>query len=105
LYILVRAVQAKYAGLPTTQWLILVGLSFGLLALTHALTIWIFLAFLICSIFFFAPRWSSAGIIVGAFAIVYFTWLIRTYAVCGNPGGMAMYSLFDGMGKSEAAWM
>jgi hypothetical protein len=105
LYFLVRAVQAEYAGLPTTRWLIFVGLSFGLLALTHALTIWIFVAFLICSIFFFAPRWRAAAIILGAFAIVYLPWLIRTYAVSGNPGGIAIYSLFDGIGKSETGWM
>jgi 4-amino-4-deoxy-L-arabinose transferase-like glycosyltransferase len=105
LYFLVRAVQAKYAGLPATQWLIAVGLTFGLLALTHALTIWIFVAFLTCSIFLFAPRWWLAAIILGAFAIVYFPWLIRTYAITGNPGGVAIYSLFDGIAKSENAWM
>ena len=105
LYALVRAVEAKYAGLPITLWLIFVGLGFGLMALTHALTIWIFVAFLICSILFFAPRWRMAALILGVFAIVYFPWLIRTWAVSGNPGGIAFYSIFDGIGKSENAWM
>src|SRR5207253_1824790 len=52
-----------------------------------------------------APRWRAAAIILGAFAIVYLPWLIRTYAVSGNPGGIAIYSLFDGIVKSETAWM
>jgi 4-amino-4-deoxy-L-arabinose transferase-like glycosyltransferase len=106
LYFLVRAVEAQYAGLPVTRWLIAVGLSFGLLALTHALTLWIFVAALIFSTFFFTPRrWVAVAIIVGAFALVYTPWLIRTYAVSGSPGGVATYSLFDGIVRSEAAWM
>jgi 4-amino-4-deoxy-L-arabinose transferase-like glycosyltransferase len=105
LYFLVRAVEAKYAGKPVTLWLIAVGVSFGLLALTHALTIWIFVALLIYSIFFFKPRFSSAGILLGAFALVYFPWLIRTYAVSGNPAGVATYSAFDGILRSETVWM
>lgn len=105
LYCLVRAVEAKYAAAPVTRWLMAVGLGFGLMALTHALTIWIFVALLMVSIFFFAPRGWAAAFLLGAFAIVYFPWLIRTWAVCGNPAGVALYSVFDGVGKSEAAWM
>jgi 4-amino-4-deoxy-L-arabinose transferase-like glycosyltransferase len=105
LYFLVRAVQAKYEGVPTLPWLVATGVGFGLLALTHALTIWIFLGALIFSIFFFSrPRWSAA-VILAAFAVVYFPWLIRNYAVCGSPGGMAAYSILDGVRSSEAAWM
>jgi len=98
-------VEAEYAGLPVTIWLIAVGLSFGLLALTHALTIWIFLAVLIFSIFFFGPRGWSTAIIFGAFAVVYFPWLIRTFVVSGSFGGVAIYSIYDGIHRSESAWM
>jgi hypothetical protein len=75
------------------------------MALTHALTIWIFLPALIISVLFFAPRGWAAAIMLGAFAIVYFPWLIRTWMACGNPFGMAAYSVFDNVNKSEAAWM
>jgi dolichyl-phosphate-mannose-protein mannosyltransferase len=105
LYFLIRAVQAKYADAPVTKWLIAVGLSFGLLALTHALTIWIFLGLVIFAVFFFAPRGLAAAILIGAFAIIYLPWMIRTYAVSGSVAGVAYYSVFDGIGKSEAAWM
>jgi hypothetical protein len=105
LYFLVRAVQARYEGASTLRWLVATGIGFGLLALTHALTIWIFVAALIFSIFFFFPRGLTAGILLGAFAIIYFPWLIRNYAVCGNPGGIAIYSILDGIPSSEPALM
>src|SRR5438477_6827397 len=98
LYALVRAVQAKTAaetipeegapppeqGLPVTVWLAAAGVGFGLLALSHALTIWIFLAALAFCILYFRPRGLAAGFVLAAFAIVYVPWLIRNYVVCGN---------------------
>src|SRR5580704_8160635 len=43
-YLLACAIEAHYAAESTTKWLIAAGAVFGLLALTHALTLWIFLA-------------------------------------------------------------
>jgi 4-amino-4-deoxy-L-arabinose transferase-like glycosyltransferase len=105
LYALVRAVQAKYDGTQVRSWLAVAGLGFGLLALAHALTIWIFVAALIFCIFFFPPRGWAAAILLAVFAIIYVPWLIRTYAVSGNPGGIAIYSILDAVGGSESAWM
>jgi hypothetical protein len=105
LYFLVRAVQAKYDGLPVSRWIVAVGLMFGLLALTHALTIWIFAGVLIFSVFFFAPRGWAAAMMLAAFALVYLPWLIRTWVVSGTPGGIALYTLFDGIEKGESGWM
>lgn len=105
LYVLIRTVQAKYTGTPLIGWLAAAGVCFGLLALSHALTIWMFAAFLIFSLFFFPSRLLSAGVLLGAFLIIYSPWLIRTWVVCGNPGGMAVYSFFDQIGRSEAGWM
>jgi hypothetical protein len=82
-----------------------VGAGFGLLALTHALTLWIFAAAFVFALLFFRPRGSGTGTMLGAFAIVYFPWLIRTFLVCGNPGGVAIYSVLDGIGHPEAGWM
>jgi len=104
-YALVRAVEARYRGGRVGVWLVLVGIGFGLLALSHALTIWIFVAAFVYCFFFFRPRGWAALIILAAFAIVYFPWLIRNYLVCGNPGGLAIYSILDGMTHPEAAWM
>lgn len=104
-YAIVRAVEAQAGGGLVGLWLGLVGLGFGLLAFTHALTIWIFLGALIFAFFFFRPRGWAALIMLGVFAAVYFPWLIRNYAVCGHPGGVAVYSVLDGMHYSETGWM
>lgn len=105
IYALVRAVEAQYAGGRVGVWLGLAGIGFGLLALSHALTIWIFLAALIFCIFFFRPRGWAAIIILAAFVIVYTPWLVRTYMICGNPAGVAMYSILDGINHTEAGHM
>ena len=105
IYVLVRAVQAQYQGGTVGIWLALVGFGFGLLALSHALTIWIFLAALIFSFFFFRPRGWAAVIVLGMFMLLYTPWLVRNYIVCGNPMGIAMYSVLDGIMVSEAGHM
>ena len=104
-YALLRAIEAQYTGGFVGAWLALAGLGFGFLALSHALTIWIFVAALIFSVLFFQPRGWAALILLSVFAIVYFPWLIRTYFVCGHPGGLAIYSVLDGIRHSEAGWM
>jgi hypothetical protein len=104
-YFLLRAVQAQYGGGPVGIWLALAGLGFGLLALTHALTIWIFLGALIYSVFFFKPRGYAAVIVLIPFLLVYTPWLVRTFLICGQPGGVAICSIFDGIRHTEIGWM
>jgi len=36
---------------------------------------------------------------------MYAPWLVRNWVVCGNPGGVAIYSVFDGINHSEAGHM
>lgn len=104
-YLLVRAVEAHYAEQPTLTWLAGVGATFGLLALSHALTLWMFFAAAIFAGFFFRPRGWAAAVMLGTCAILYLPWLIRTFVVCGNPGGVAIYSLFTGVVHTEWGWM
>lgn len=104
-YLLVRAVESYHAGEPIIKWLAAAGAVFGLLALTHALTLWIFFALLIFAAFFFRPRGWPAVIMLATCMIVYLPWFIRTWVVCGNPGGVALYSLFSGIGHTEWGWM
>jgi len=104
-YLLVRAVEAHCADESTLKWLAAAGGVFGLLALTHALTLWIFFGAAIFAAFFFRPRGSAAAVLLGTGAIIYLPWVIRTMVVSGNPGGVAIYSIFNGIGHSEWGWM
>jgi hypothetical protein len=105
IYGLVRAVEAQYAGRRVDRWLATVGVGFGLLALSHALTIWIFASALVFCVFFFRPRGWTALILLATFMVIYAPWLVRNYLVCGNPGGVAIYSVLDGVRHTEAGWM
>lgn len=105
IYVLIRAVQAQYAGGRVGLWLGASGTGFGLLALTHALTIWMFIPALVFCIFFFRPRGWAAVIVLGAFTIMYAPWLVRNYVVCGNPAGVAIYAALDDIGHTEAGHM
>ncbi len=105
IYALVRAIDAQTNGRPVGGWLAATGAGFGLLALSHALTIWIFFPALIFCAFYFRPRIWAAVLVLAPFVLLYTPWLIRNYFVCGNPGGVAIYSFFDQIGMSEAAHM
>lgn len=105
LYVLVRAVEAQYGGGRLGIWLGLAGLGFGLLALSHALTIWMFVAALLFSFFFFRPRGWAAVVMLIVFMLVYTPWLARNWVLTGNPGGVAIYSILDGINHSETGHM
>jgi hypothetical protein len=105
LYTIVRAIQAQYEGGPVGIWLALTGLGFGLMALSHALTIWMFAAALLFSIFFFRPRGWAAGIVLGVFLVLYTPFLVRNYVVSGSPLGVAGYAILDGIKYTEAGHM
>ena len=105
IYAFVRAVEEKVAERSVRLWLGLVGAGFGLLALSHALTIWIFLPALVFSVLHFRPRLWTALLLLAPFVLLYGPWLWRNYLVCGNPAGIAFYSFFNQIGLSEAGQM
>jgi hypothetical protein len=104
-YALVRAIEAKYRGGAVGPWLAAIGAGFGLLALAHSLTIWIFVPALIFIAFLFRPRGWAAALVLAVFLIFYAPWLLRNWIVCGNPTGLALYSALDGIGHTETGWM
>ena len=105
LYLLVRAIQAQEAGQPVGGWLAAAGAGFGLLALSHALTLWIFLPALIFCAIHFRPRVWAAILVLVPMVVLYTPWLLRNFLVSGNPGGVAVFSFFDQIGMSEAGHM
>jgi len=104
-YLFVRAISAQSEGRPYGILLGLIGLLFGLLLLTHGLTIWILLGAVFFISFAFKPRGVAGAAVLAIAMLVYSPWIARNVKVTGSPFGIAYYSQFDEVRQSEAAWM
>ena len=100
-YLMFRAIEARRQDKPVSGWLAGAGFGFGLLALAHALSIWIFAGALVFSLLYFAPRGQAAAIMLAVFCLVYMPWLARNYKVCGNPFGLGYLSIIGTIDGSE----
>jgi hypothetical protein len=89
IYLSTRALAARETGDRTWPWHAAAGLAFGLLALTHALTTFIFVGALIYTAVTFSPRGRDAIIMLLVFLACLSPWLVRTANVCGSPFGIA----------------
>ena len=97
--------EAQAAGARTPRvvfWLVITGLCFGLLTLTHALAVWLFLGALGYVAVTFRRRGPVALVMLLAFVLVCAPWVIRNYRVSGSAFGMAWAALYDGLGGSTA---
>lgn len=77
------------------------GILFGLMTLAHGLAIWIFLGWLIFALVYFHPRGIAGLVALAAILIVVSPWLVRNYAVCGNPMGLSFYGAYTGGNPEE----
>jgi hypothetical protein len=105
MYTLVRAVENQGESRPTLGWLAATGLFFGLLALTHGLTMWIFGGLFIVSLIYFRPIGRGAFVMLAVFVLCYSPWLVRNYMVCGTPVGLGWYSGLAGIRGTESSIM
>lgn len=83
-----KALAARSSGSSAWPWLIGVGLSFGLLALTHALTLFLFLGLLVHAIFAFKPFGREAGIIAAVVVACFLPFMVHTHKVSGSWTGL-----------------
>jgi hypothetical protein len=104
-YAMVRAIEAKVAGRNPLPWLVATASLFGLLALAHGLTIWLFVGALLFSAFYFRPRGRDAAIMLAVFMVFYGPWMIRNDRVCGSFVGLGWYSGLFQIRGSEAKVM
>ena len=102
---LVRAIEAKYLSNPALGWLSATAGLFGLLALTHGITIWMFVGALIFVALFFRPLGRDAAVMAVIFMAIYTPWLVRNQQVCGTPVGLGWYSGLSGLRGSESKIM
>ena len=86
-------------------WMGVAGVLFGLLALSHAITIWLFVGALAYSAVHFRRRGPVVLILLLAFALVYAPWLVRNYRVSGSALGLSGYQIYDGISSTTSQRM
>lgn len=91
-YTIVRAIEARTAGTTSLWWAMATGVLFGLLALSHAMTLWIFAGALLFAVVYFVPRGRDAAVMLAIVAMMYGPWMARNTKVCGNPFGVSWFS-------------
>ncbi|MFK7911642.1 MAG: ArnT family glycosyltransferase [Akkermansiaceae bacterium] len=101
-----RAVENAEENRPALTSILISGVFMCLLVLTHWITIWIYIGFVIFAAFYFKPRGVIAALLAGLLAVfitpvVYFLYLSPT----GSPFGTAYYVIHDGLGMSQDSIM
>jgi hypothetical protein len=105
IYLLIRLLEAREAERSTVLWSAAVGAAFGLLALSHAMTLFIFAGALVFVALFLKTRGRDALIMLAVCALIYSPWLLRNYRVSGNWVGLGWYSGLAGVRGTESAVM
>ena len=99
-----RALEARQERRRPTLWLAASGVLFGLLALAHALTIWMFLGALIFRASCSDHLEERAGVPDGLRGDL-FSWLSRELSGQQRYAGLSAYSLFYQIEGSESEIM
>ncbi len=103
LYFLFKAIETQQEETPPFVWIALAAGFFGLLALTHWLTMWLFFGLLLFSAFYFRPKGVMSIMLFSIFAVIVAAWGYRNLQVCGDPLGSGRYMLLTGLAEGDAA--
>lgn len=98
LYFTYRGLEAQEEGRPAFGPALLGAAFFVLMVLTHWLTAWIFLGYLIYAAVAFKPRGIVAIIAMVMLAVAVSFPLIRASGIVGQPFGTGFYVLYNGIG-------
>ncbi|RYD37627.1 MAG: hypothetical protein EOP86_02985 [Verrucomicrobiaceae bacterium] len=101
-YFLYKAIEAQAAGRKVYLWIALTGGFFGLLAMSHWLTLWIFIGLVIFSAVYFNPRGVQAAILLGIVGGITMIWMILNQRSSGHMLGAAQYTFFGGLGGTSS---
>ncbi len=106
IYFVYRAVEAATEGRIAMTPAVIAGVFFTLLALTHWMTVWIALGYIIYAAIAFRPR-GIVGLSILALILIPATFvMIRNNSHSGSPFGTAFLTLYNGLGNgSEGAVM
>jgi hypothetical protein len=106
IYFVYRAVEAAAEGRIAMAPAMVAGVFFTLLALTHWMTVWIALGYLIFAAIVFRPRGIVGVSILLLLIVAAVPTLLRNQEITGSPFGTAFLTLYGGLGNgSESAVM
>jgi len=101
IYFAYRAIEDSTEGRIPLGSAIIAGVFFTLLAMTHYLTVWIALGYIIFAAIAFRPR-GVVGISILVILIIPSVFvMLRNYGITGTPFGTAFYNLYNGIGGGK----
>ncbi len=101
LFFIYRALEASVENRAAIGSIVVAAIFLALLALSHWLTIWITLGFVLYAAFFFRPKGLSGMIVLGILVLFSFYFMGKNMEWTGNPGGTAFLTLYGGLAESE----
>lgn len=101
LYFVYRAVEAAEEGRVAMTQAIIAGVFFTLLALTHWMTVWIALGYILFAAISFRPRGIVGLIALALIVLAAIGPMMRNQAITDSPFGTAFLSLYNGLGNSS----
>ncbi len=104
IYFAYRAVEDSSEGRVPLSSAIIAGIFFTLLAMTHYLTVWIALGYIIYAAIAFRPRGVVGVSILITLIIPSVFVMLRNYDISGTPFGAAFYNLCNGIGGDKESF-
>jgi hypothetical protein len=101
LYFAYRATEASTEGRIAMTPAIVAGIFFTLLALTHWMTVWISLGYILYAAIAFRPRGIVGISILGLLLVAGIGPMIRNIDITGSPFGTAFLTLYNGLGNGN----
>lgn len=101
IYFVYRAVESATEGRIAMTPAIIAGVFFTLLALTHWMTVWIALGYIIFAAISFRPRGIVGISVLALLLIACIGPVLRNVAITGSPFGTAFLTLYNGLGNGS----
>jgi hypothetical protein len=101
IYFVYRAVEAASEGRIAMTPAIIAGVFFTLLALTHWMTVWIALGYIIFAAISFRPRGIVGISILVLLLLAAIGPMLRNHGITGSPFGTAFLTLYNGLGNGS----
>jgi hypothetical protein len=101
IYFVYRAVEAATEGRIAMTPAIIAGVFFTLLALTHWMTVWISLGYIIFAAIAFRPRGIVGISILALILVAAIGPMLRNQGITDSPFGTAFLTLYNGLGSGS----